>query len=107
MNVDYKLIGKKIQSERKARGMTQEFLAEKLDVSIGYISQVERGITKISLDLLAAICGVLDCDISKLVSDSAAGSRYLSSETAAKFASLNPKERRIVNAFMDLLIENR
>ena len=55
MNVDYKLVGKRIQAARKQSGMTQETLAEKLDVSIGYVSQVERGVTKISLDLLAAI----------------------------------------------------
>lgn len=87
--------------------MMQEFLSEKLEVLIGYISQVERGITKISLDLLAAISGVLDCDICKFISDSAAGSKYLSSEAAEKFARLNQRERRIVNAFMDLLINNR
>ena len=49
MNVDYKLIGERIQKTRKSKGMTQDVLAEKLGVSIGYVSQVERGITKISL----------------------------------------------------------
>ena len=41
MNVDYKLIGSRIKAERKKLGITQEVLAEKLDVSIGYVSQIE------------------------------------------------------------------
>ena len=67
MNVDYKLIGERIKRARKMRGFTQETVAEKLDVSIGYISQVERGITKISLDFLGAMSLVLDCDIALLI----------------------------------------
>ena len=48
MNIDYKLIGERIKRMRKSNGITQEILAERLNVSIGYVSQVERGITKIS-----------------------------------------------------------
>ena len=40
MNIDYKLIGQRIKRERKVRGITQEVLAERLNVSIGYVSQV-------------------------------------------------------------------
>ena len=35
MNVDYKLIGSRIKEARKSRGMTQEVMAEQLDVTIG------------------------------------------------------------------------
>ena len=55
MNVDYSAIGQRIKRSRRARGMTQEHLAEALTVSVGYISQIERGVTKISLDTLAAV----------------------------------------------------
>ena len=50
MRIDYKLIGNRIKTERKKSGITQEVLAEMLDVTVGYVSQVERGITKISLE---------------------------------------------------------
>ena len=66
MNVDYSLIGSRIKSKRKEKRMTQEMLAEALEVSVGYVSQVERGVTKISLDLLAEISGILECDIAFL-----------------------------------------
>ena len=47
--------------------MTQERLAEALSVSVGYISQIERGVTKINLDTLAAVAAHLNCELSELV----------------------------------------
>ena len=106
MNIDYKLIGERIKLERKLKGMTQEALAERLDVSIGYVSQVERGITKISLDLLGAISGILGCDISSLVTGCAtATSSYLSSELVSEMSSLSGRKRKLLLDFARLLNE--
>ncbi len=106
MNADYKLIGSRIKSVRKAQGMTQERLAERLGVSVGYISQVERGITKISLDLLASIAGVFGSDLSELVTGAAAGSKnYLSAEIAADFDKLSMENKRLTISFIRLLLE--
>lgn len=51
--------------------MTQEIMAERLNVSIGNVSQVERGVTKISLDLLGAIASFLNCDVALFIAESA------------------------------------
>ena len=107
MNVDYKLIGARIQSMRKQKGLTQEMLAEQLDVSVGYVSQVERGITKISLDLLAAIATILECDISPLVTGSSMGEGYLETEIGESFRLLNRREKRLTVDFIQLLLKNR
>lgn len=107
MNVDYKLAGKRIQAARKQSGMTQETLAEKLDVSIGYVSQVERGVTKISLDLLAAIANALGCDLSVFVTGASAGTGYLEAEFGEMFRSLDIRERKLTLGFIRLLIQNR
>ena len=50
--MDYGAIGQRIKQVRRSRDMTQERLAEALSVSVGYISQIERGVTKINLDWL-------------------------------------------------------
>ena len=106
MNVDYKLIGQRIKRERKARGITQEALAERLNVSIGYVSQVERGITKISLDLLGAIAGILGCDIATFITESAtATAGYMESELFNEFRRLDPKKRRLVLEMIRLFNE--
>ena len=97
MNIDYKLIGERIKRVRKSRGITQDALAERLNVSIGYVSQVERGITKISLDLLGAISGILEYDIAALVTESAIkSSEYMESEILAEIRKLDSKKKKYI-----------
>lgn len=67
--VDYKAIGRRISKHRKNISMTQAVLAEKLEVSESFISQVERGNAKISLQRLYQIAEVLNIDIALLVSN--------------------------------------
>lgn len=69
--VDYKAIGRRIAFYRKKASMTQAVLSEKLGVSEGYISQLERGSAKIPLPRLAQIADILGIDIALLVSDRA------------------------------------
>lgn len=107
MNIDYKLIGERIKRMRKSNGVTQEVLAEHLDVSIGYVSQVERGITKISLDLLAAISTVLGCDIAYLVSESAINSNeYMESEIISEIKKLDQKKKKYILSVIRLTNES-
>ena len=108
MQVDYKLIGTRIKEQRRSKGYTQENLAEKLDVSVGYISQVERGFTRISLDLLAAVSPVLECDIAVLVTGSAMnGDAYMRDEIGELYEQLDHRERQLTLGFMELLIKSR
>ena len=105
MNVDYTLIGNRIKQARKEKGYTQRVLAERLDVSIGYVSQLEHGITKISLDLLGAIAGILEKDISYFVSGSNfTANDYLFSEIASDFSKLSPRDKQLTANFIQLLL---
>jgi transcriptional regulator with XRE-family HTH domain len=45
-----KLFGKKLRSIRKGRGMTQEAFAELLDISVDFLSMVERGVSAPSFE---------------------------------------------------------
>lgn len=69
--IDYKSIGRRIAIYRKNFPMTQSVLSEKLGVSESYISQIERGSAKISLQRLAQISDILGIDIALLVTDKA------------------------------------
>jgi len=53
--MDYASLGKKIRDERRKRDITQEMLAEDINVTYPYIGQVERGVRGISLEHLIAI----------------------------------------------------
>lgn len=108
MSVDFKLIGKRIQSARKQARLTQEALAEKLGVSVGYVSQIERGITKVNLETLFAVCTILSRDPGELLTGAFGGSgEYLEAEFADKFRKLDARQRKVVLTLIEaLLAEN-
>jgi transcriptional regulator with XRE-family HTH domain len=66
----YKLLGNRIRQERLKLNLTQEQLAEKVDLSTSYIGQIERGERNISLDTLVVICKSLGTTIDYLLQDS-------------------------------------
>ena len=52
-------IGMRVKQAREMAGLTQERLAELLDVTAQYISGVERGAVGLSVPILLQICSVL------------------------------------------------
>lgn len=105
MSVDYKIIGQRIKQMRREARQTQEFLAERLDVTVGYISQIERGATKPNLNLLCRISDLFGCDVSYLVTGiSAAQDSYLQDEFSELFAQLSKEQKRFVVTLMELLL---
>ena len=53
-------IGERIKKAREKKNLTQEKLAEAIDVSTQYISDLERGVVGASLSTMKAVCVVLD-----------------------------------------------
>ena len=64
-----KAIGARIQEMRKRKGLTQEQLSEKVNVSPHYLSALERGVYNIKLTLLVDILNVLDCSADEVFCD--------------------------------------
>ena len=54
-------IGKKIKNLRLKKGLTQEELGERTDLSKGYISQLERELSSPAIDTFFSILEVLGC----------------------------------------------
>lgn len=52
-------IGKRVKQAREAAGLTQERLAELVDVTAQYLSGVERGAVGLSVPILIRLCSVL------------------------------------------------
>jgi transcriptional regulator with XRE-family HTH domain len=57
-------IGERILNLRQSSNLTQEELAERANLTKGFISQIERDLTSISLDSLTQILEALDENIS-------------------------------------------
>lgn len=55
-----RLVGEKLKAVRKAKGFTQEQIAERAEISDSYVSDVERGQRNISLETLEKLIRALD-----------------------------------------------
>lgn len=62
-DLDFKAIGMKIRERRKTLGITQEFIAEQLDVNPSHISNIECGRANPSLTALVKIANLLHCSV--------------------------------------------
>lgn len=62
-----KLLGNNIKKYRELKGLSQNQLAELVDLSREYIADVERGHKRISLKKLFAIVDVLEIECSNLI----------------------------------------
>lgn len=93
MGIDYETLGKNIYFYRKKKKLTQEELAEQADLSVGFISQLERGITRPSIDTLSDICDFLECNIGEILGYSKQNFSPLSLEYMELFQSLPQKEQ--------------
>ena len=49
----------RIRKAREEQGYTRERFAEKLDVSVSYLAELERGRTGISVKMLIKVCNLL------------------------------------------------
>ena len=65
--VNYERLGTHIRDARKARSITQEMLAEKLNVSVSHIGKIERGERYINLERLAEISIILNVPVEDLI----------------------------------------
>jgi transcriptional regulator with XRE-family HTH domain len=64
-----KILGESIRTCRKARGFSQEKLAELADLHPNYVGEVERGDKTISVDTLFRIATALKVKLRSLFND--------------------------------------
>lgn len=76
--MDYYAIGQKIRKIRKARGLSQEGLAEKVGISTTHMSHIETGNTKMSLPTFVEIASALEVRTDEILYEDRAESRSTS-----------------------------
>ena len=62
-----RLLGEVLRAHRVEQGRTLRQLCADARVSLGYMSEIERGRKEASSELLAAICGALDVPLSEVL----------------------------------------
>lgn len=95
-------IGKRIQGRRKQMGLTQEQLADKMDVSIQMVSNLERGNKSIRIENLIKLSEILNISTDYILTgkETAEDMQALTEQ----MASLSQKERKMMKLLMDFCL---
>ncbi|KRF11433.1 DNA-binding protein [Nocardioides sp. Soil797] len=64
-----RILGEVLRAHRMRRGLTLREVSAEARVSLGYISEIERGQKEASSELLASLCGALDLPLSDVLRD--------------------------------------
>ena len=64
------MVGRSIARRRTSKGLTQETVAELLDIGTESVSRMERGVTIPTVTRLAELAEIFDCGIDELLTES-------------------------------------
>ena len=107
MALDYNIIGERLKKARTERGLTQEKLAEKMDVSIAFLSRIERGSSHISLKRLSQVCEILGITEGSILNGSSSNSQvYLASEFDELLKNVRPEKQKLIYKIAKVISED-
>ena len=105
--IDYKLIGERIKRVRNEKEMTQKTLAEKVGVSIAFLSRIERGSSQLNLKRLTQICNILDISEGSILNGASEGSNsYLEEDFVELLDKCTDKQKKMIYEVAKTIINN-
>lgn len=106
MELDYKAIGKRIKIARIKADMTQERLAEAVELSPTHLSNIETGTTRVSLNAIVSLANALSVTVDDLLCDSVIQSKpQFEQDIAAILEDCDEYEIRMVKDMAQALKE--
>ena len=107
MALDYSIIGSRIRKARLEKNITQEELAEKIDVSVAFISRIERGTSHVNLKRLSQLCNILDIKEGVILNGTNIEStNYLSQEFSDLLLSCSKDTQKLIYDIANIIIAN-
>ena len=105
--MNQKAIGRRIKAAREKKQLTQEQLAELVDLSTMHVSVIERGVKLPKLETLINIANVLDVSADVLLQDVINNrAEIFSSEASTLMNKLPQEDQRRVLAALRSFIES-
>ena len=95
-------IGNRISKKRKQLNLTQEVLAEKMNVSVQMISNLERGNKSIKIENLLKLCEILNVSTDYILKGELIDSDK--EEAFTKLLKLNKQDYKIIEMLIDFCI---
>ena len=97
MTLDYKKNGQKIKQAKLEKKKTQEKKKKKIDISVAFLSRVERGNSHINLKRLNQLCGLLDVSEGYVLNGASSSSKnYLDQEFAELLKNCTPEKQKLI-----------
>ena len=104
--MDKLTMGDRIKEVRKKQKLTQEQLAERLDVSVEFIGQIERGLKLPSMQVFIRLIENLNVSADYLLRDAVStGQLFGDNAIGRKIEKLQPKQRIALEALIDTYIQ--
>lgn len=109
LTLDYKEIGKRIVKRRKELGLKQWQVEEKAEISFGYLSNIERASSILSVEMLMRICYALDTTPNEFLLGAVAemeDNDYQRSITS-RVKQMSSKQARMALSMMDWILSQK
>lgn len=108
MALDYNIIGERLKQARINKKFTQEKLAEKLEVSVAFLSRIERGSSFINLKRLNQICSILDVTEGEILNGASKDSQgYLNKDLYNLIKSCPPEKISLIYNVAKVIVDNK
>ena len=108
MALDYSIIGSRLKQARLAKNLTQEDLSEQIDISVAFLSRVERGNSHINLKRLSQICSILEVSEGYILSGSYSDSEnYLNKEFSDLLKVCSPDKQKLIYNIAKIIAETK
>lgn len=107
MALDFTIIGSRLKRARLNKKMTQEELAEQIDVSVAFLSRIERGLSHVNLKRLSQICSILGISEGDILNGTASTShQYLISEFNDILSNCPADKQKLIYKIAKTIIED-
>ncbi len=99
-------LGKKLREARNKAGLTQEALAEKADIGVMYLGEIERGVKMPSMKIFIKIIIALDISADYVLRDELpSGKEYVLDDVTERLSKLTPQQRKGAVEILDAYIK--
>lgn len=96
------VVGDVLRGARTSQGRTLREVSDSARVSLGYLSEIERGRKEPSSELLTAICDALRVPLSQVLID--AGERMAREERVSRAASIDASIKVVIPPVVSLAV---
>lgn len=105
--MDRKVLGKRIREERIRIGLTQEQVAEYIDVSTTYIGFIERGERSVTLEKLALLAQCFHVTIDSLLYEQSSEKsvKSVDEQLFSLWESASLDEKKLILSIADVIVK--